>query len=173
MKRYFVLTSLLLLSAASVLYAGGPKSGTFGLGWYSSTAPVGGRVWITPQVGLDIGLGFADKNALSGMSGTSVSDSRVHINVGIPVNVVTTERVNFFIRPGVEYQTNSRLVNGEMKGTTIITADLGAEWFVSDAMSLSVGHGLQFQQFSGSDDWGITALRALSFENLGFHFYFN
>lgn len=173
MKRILLATSMLLILAVPALHAGTPKAGTFGLGWYSSTAPVGGRVWLTPEVGLDIGLGFADKNALTGMTGTTVEDSRVHVNIGIPVNVVTTESVNFFIRPGVEYQTNARMVGTELKAKTIITADLGAEWFVSDRMSLSVGHGLQFEQFSGSDDWGITALRALSFENVGFHFYFN
>ena len=58
----------------------------------------------------------------------------------------------------------------------IITADLGAEWFVTNQFSLSVGHGLQFEQLSDASDdskWGISALRALSFSNVGFHFYFN
>lgn len=158
---------LLLIVSAPTAFAGEPKTGTFGLGWYSPTAPVGGRVWVSPQIGIDIGLGFANDKALGG------PDSRIHVNIGIPVNVVTTEKVNFFIRPGVEYQTNSRLdAAGATTGTTIVTADLGAEWFVSSQFSLSVGHGLSFFQLSGSDDWGITALRALSFDNVGFHFYF-
>ncbi len=168
MKRSIVLSMLLLFTAVPSVFAGEPKPGTFGLGWYSSTAPIGGRVWLSPQIGLDLGLGFANDKALG------TSDSRVHINVGFPVNVVTTEKVNFFIRPGVEFQTNSRNdAAGELTGTTYITADLGAEWFVSEQFSLSVGHGLQVYQISGSDDWGITALRALSFENVGFHFYFD
>jgi hypothetical protein len=55
-----------------------------------------------------------------------------------------------------------------------MTADLGAEWFVTIQFSLTVGHGLQFEQVSGPDDkFGVSALRALSFENVGFHFYFN
>ena len=161
MKRSIIASMLLLSTVVPSLFAGEPKSGTFGLGWYSASAPVGGRVWLTPQVGLDLGLVFANDKA------------RGTINVGFPVNVVTTEKVNFFIRPGVEYQTNSRVDAANAKtGTTIVTADLGAEWFVTEQFSLTVGHGLQFTQLSGSDDWGITALRALSFENVGFHFYF-
>lgn len=168
MKRTILMSMLLLFGAASSLFAGEPKSGTFGLGWYSPSAPVGGRVWLTPQIGLDLGLGFANDKALGS------ADSRVHVNVGFPVNVVTTGTVNFFIRPGVEFQTNSRLdAAGATTGTTIVTADLGAEWFVTEQFSLSAGHGLQLFQVSGSDDWGITALRALSFDNVGFHFYFN
>jgi len=85
-----------------------------------------------------------------------------------------TEKVNFFIRPGVELQTNARTVGTEVKSKMIITADLGVEWFVTDKFSLSAGHGLQFEQLSGPDDkFGVSALRALSFENVGFHFYFN
>lgn len=165
MSILFIL--LAVTAGAPAAFAGQPVAGTFGLGWYSPTAPVGGRVWVSPQIGIDIGLGYANDKALGG------ADSRVHINVGIPVNVVTTEHVNFFIRPGVEYQTNSRLdAAGAMTGTTIVTADLGAEWFVSSQFSLSVGHGLSAFQISGSDDWGITALRALSFDKVGFHFYF-
>jgi len=134
MSILFIL--LAVTAGAPAAFAGQPVAGTFGLGWYSPTAPVGGRVWVSPQIGIDIGLGYANDKALGG------ADSRVHINVGIPVNVVTTEHVNFFIRPGVEYQTNSRLdAAGAMTGTTIVTADLGAEWFVSSQFSLSVGHG--------------------------------
>jgi hypothetical protein len=167
MKRSIVTALFLLVLGVPAAFAGEPKTGTFGLGWYSPTAPVGGRIWVSPQIGIDIGLGFANDKALG------AADSRLHVNVGIPVNVVTTEKVNFFIRPGVEYQTNSRLdAAGSMTGTTIVTADLGAEWFVSDRFSLSAGHGVSVFQLSGSDDWGITALRALSFDNVGFHFYF-
>jgi hypothetical protein len=166
MKRIIntVVVTILMTTAS---FAVSPKPGTFGLGWYSPSAPVGGRVWVNETIALDLGLGFADKNALAS------TDSRLHVNIGIPVTVVTTERVNFFIRPGVELQTNSRVVGTEVKSTTIITADLGAEWFVTDQFSLTAGHGLQFAQVNGSDDWGITALRALSVDNVGFHFYFN
>ena len=168
MKRFFVLGFLGLVMATTSLHATEPKPGTFGLGWYSISAPVGGRVWISPTVGVDLGLGFADKNLLG------TADDRFHINVGIPVNVVKTEKANFFIRPGVEFQTNARIVGTEVKSKIIITADLGVEWFATEKLSLTVGHGLQFEQLSGPDDkFGISALRALSFENVGFHFYFN
>jgi hypothetical protein len=165
MKRLSILALFAILTTS--LSAGEIKPGTFGLGWYSPSAPVGGRVWVTPQIGIDLGLGFADKNFLGG------DKDRFHVNIGIPVNVVETEKVNFFIRPGFEYQSDNRIVAGDVKSTMIITADLGAEWFVTDQFSLSVGHGLQFAQVSGDEDkWGISALRALGFESVGFHFYF-
>jgi hypothetical protein len=168
MKRTIFATMFLLLAAVPSAFSGEIKPGTFGLGWYSPTAPVGGRLWVSPQFGLDLGLGFANDKALG------TTKSRVHVNFGVPVNVVRTEKVNFFIRPGVEYRTNSRVdAENNETGTIFITADLGAEWFVTEQFSLSVGHGLQFYQLDGTSDWGITALRALSFENLGFHFYFN
>jgi len=161
----FVLATVVSLSSPA--HASDHKEGTLGLGWYSSSAPVGGRVWVTPQVGIDIGVGFADKNLLGGDS------SRVHFNIGVPIDVVQTEHANFFIRPGYEFQSNSRVVGSEVKSTSIFTADLGVEWFVTDQFTLSVGHGLQFQQVNGSDNWGFSALRALSVENVGFHFYFS
>jgi hypothetical protein len=169
MKKSILLLAFTIIALSTSLHAADPKAGQFGLGWYSASAPVGGRVWLNEMVGVDIGLGFADKNALNS------DKARFHVNIGVPVNVVRTDEVNFFIRPGIEFQSNSRLVNGETKGTAIITADLGAEWFVTKQFSLSVGHGLQFEQttVSGEDKWGVTALRALGFNNLGFHFYFN
>lgn len=168
MKHVIVLGIIGLIIGATPLQAAEPKAGTVGLGWYSMSAPVGGRIWVSPIVGVDLGLGFADKNVLG------TAKDRFHVNVGIPVNVVMTEKVNFFIRPGVELQTNARTVGTEVKSKMIITADLGVEWFVTEQFSLSAGHGLQFEQLSGPDDkFGVSALRALSFENVGFHFYFN
>jgi hypothetical protein len=161
----FLLAGILLLSSASVAQERNIK---FGLGWYSPSAPIGGRVWVNPAVGIDLGLGYADKNILG------ADDSRVHLNIGVVFNAVRTSEVNFFIRPGVEIQTNARRVGTELKSKMIVTADLGAEWFVTRQLSLSVGHGLQFEQVNDAteDKWGISALRALSFNNVGFHFYF-
>jgi hypothetical protein len=165
MKRYLVLLTLFLTSLAS---AGEHKVGTFGMGWYSASAPIGGRVWVAPNIGVDLGLGFADKKFLG------AADDRIHVNIGLPIDLVQTQTVNFFVRPGFELQTNSRSVAGEVKSTAIITADFGAEWFVSEQFSLSVGHGLEFRQLSGTEDnWGLAGLRALGFENVGFHFYFH
>jgi hypothetical protein len=164
MKRTLVALALFL---TSLVNAAEHKVGQFGMGWYSPSAPIGGRVWVSPMVGIDLGIGFADKNALGS------ANDRFHVNIGIPVDLVQTASVNFFVRPGVELQTNSRTVAGELKSTAIITADFGAEWFVSDQFSLSAGHGLEFSQVSGPEDkWGITGLRALGFESVGFHFYF-
>ena len=166
MKKIYAAVLAILIST-SVFAQSGPK---FGLGWYSMSAPVGGRLWVNPVVGIDLGLGFADKNLLG------ADKDRFHVNAGIVFNAVKAGNANFFIRPGVELQSNGRVVGGETKSKLIVTADLGVEWFATEQFSLSVGHGLQFEQLSDpSDDskWGISALRALSFSNVGFHFYFN
>jgi len=164
-KASIFIVTIFLLNVMAL--AGEHRAGTFGLGWYSSSAPIGGRVWVSPQIGVDIGLGYADKKSVG------AANDRIHFNIGIPVDVVQTEHVNFFIRPGFELQTNSRTVGTEVKSTSIITADLGVEWFVTEQFTLSAGHGLQVAQVAGSDDWGVSALRALSFDNIGFHFYFS
>jgi len=98
-----------------------PKPGTFGLGWDPISAPVGGRIRVSPIVGVDLSLGFADKNVLG------TANDRFYINVGIPVNVVLTEKVSFFIRPGVEFQTYAQTVGSKVKSKLILTADLGAD----------------------------------------------
>ena len=169
MKRILFIPLLTFLLASSLSFAQS-NNARFGLGWYSMSAPVGGRVLINNTVGIDLGIGYADKNVLG------TTDDRFHVNVGVLFNAVKAGDVNFFIRPGVEFQTNARIVGNELKSKIIVTADLGAEWFVTKQLSLSVGHGLQFEQVSDATDdskWGISALRALSFSNVGFHFYFN
>jgi len=166
MRRIY-LALLAVLFSTSVFAQSGPK---FGLGWYSTSAPIGGRLWFNPAVAVDLGIGYADKNFLRS------TEDRFHLNAGVVFNAVKAGDANFFIRPGIEFQSNGRTVGTETKSKLIVTADLGVEWFVTDQFSLSVGHGLQFEQLSDpSDDskWGIAALRALSFSNVGFHFYFN
>ena len=163
---FSLLTFFILLSTIS--FAGEHKQGTIGLGWYSASAPVGGRYWVSPNIGIDLGLGYADKNVLAS------TDSRFHVNIGAIIDVVQTDQANFFIRPGIEMQTNARTdAKGKQASKMIISADLGAEYFLTGNLSLSYGHGLQIEQISGSDDLGISALRALGADKLGFHFYFN
>ncbi len=109
MKHAIVLGIICLMIGATPLQAAEPKAGTIGFGWYSMSAPVGGRIWVSPMVGVDLGFGFADKNVLG------ATTDRFHFNLGFPVNVVKTEKVNFFIRPGVELKTNARTVGTEVK----------------------------------------------------------
>lgn len=166
-KISLIIFSVLVLSTS--IYSQKTDQPTFGLGWYSTSAPIGGRLLFN-NVGIDLGLGYASKDLLG------TDDDRFHVNVGVVFYPVKKGNVSFFIRPGLELQTGARKVGTETKSKMIITADLGAEWFVTDQFSLSVGHGLQFEQLSsttGDDKWGISALRALSFNNVGFHFYFN
>ena len=170
MKQILFMPLIMLMLASSLSFAQEHNNTRLALGWYSPSAPVGGRILLNNNVGIDLGLGYADKNFLG-----STKD-RFHVNLGVLFNAVKTGQVNFFIRPGVELQTNARTVGSETKSKLIVTADLGAEWFVTDHLSLSVGHGLQFEQVSDPTDdskWAISALRALSFSNVGFHFYFN
>jgi hypothetical protein len=131
MKKIYIAILALLISTSAFAQSG-PK---FGLGWYSMSAPVGGRLWVSPVIGIDLGLGYADKKLLG------ADNDRFHLNAGIVFNAVKAGDANFFIRPGIELQSNGRTVGSETKSKLIVTADLGVEWFVSEQILLSVGHG--------------------------------
>src|SRR5512137_2050796 len=101
MKRVIFMTLVMIIAVFSSLQAGQHKAGQFGLGWYSMTAPVGGRVWISEMVGIDLGLGYADKNVVGG------DDAHFNLNLGVPIDIVQTEKVNLFVRPGFEFQSDN------------------------------------------------------------------
>ena len=55
MKRILFIPLLTFLLASSLSFAQS-NNARFGLGWYSMSAPVGGRVLINNTVGIDLGL---------------------------------------------------------------------------------------------------------------------
>lgn len=170
-KATIALVSALLL--LPTLASAKDMTGKFGIGYYVSDAPVGLRYWMTPKVGLDIGLGL-DMTDLGDESATSY-----FFEVGIPYVVVGTERANFFIRPGVAFGILDDRVYGS--GTvddtwTDITITLapGAEVFFGDNFSLEASHGIGIQILSPPEGDSLTNVSTFGagVSELGFHFYF-
>ena len=60
MKRILFIPLLTFLLASSLSFGQEHSKTRFGLGWYSMSAPVGGRVLINNKVGIDLGLGYAE-----------------------------------------------------------------------------------------------------------------
>ncbi len=117
MKKALFIPLIAFLLASSLSFAQEHNKIRVGLGWYSTSAPIGGRILFNNNIGVDLGLGYADKNFLGS------NEDRFHVNVGVLFNAVKTGPVNFFIRPGVELQTNARTVGSETKSKLIVTAD--------------------------------------------------
>ncbi len=86
MLRKLQFTLLMLLMASPALKAAAHKPGSFGVGWYSFDAPIGGPLWVLPNIGVDLGVGF-DK------TGFSNDKTNVVFDMGVPFDVVQTEKV--------------------------------------------------------------------------------
>jgi len=160
-------------------------TGKYGLGYFSSDAPVGGRIWATPELGIDVGIGFESVDIWEGSDKTSATS--FWFEIGFPYVVVNTERANFFVRPGLLFgQLDDRVYGfgGLDEKWTTMTFSLapGAEVFFGDHFSLEAGHGIAIDMQKYPDDpvygdrAGESETRIRTFGEgisyLGFHFYF-
>lgn len=170
-KATIALVSALLL--LPTLASAKDMTGKFGLGYYVSDAPVGIRYWVTPKVGLDLGVGFEMKDL------GSENANSFWFDVGIPYIVVGTERANLFVRVGATIGILDDRVYGSGtldKTWTDVVASLapGAEVFIGDNFSLEASHGIGFEFKSPPE--GDSLFNVKTFGNgissLGFHFYF-
>lgn len=112
MKKLLLL--LVLFPAAAAWGQEAPpseKPNRFGLGLvFNDRASIGARVWFSPKVGLDVALGLQGRRVLDITD--SVQPPRTHttlldlnFDLGIPVNVLQREKVNFIVRPGFGMRT--------------------------------------------------------------------
>jgi len=149
-------------------------TGKWGLGYFSSDAPVGVRYWVNEKVGVDVGLGF-DNTDLGDESAMSF-----WFEIGAPYVLMGTERANFFFRPGLVYASLDDRVygSGTLDDTwTNITIKLtpGAEVFFGEHFSLEAAHGITIDLMSPPGDGDSSTnfgTGAYSITQLGFHFYF-
>jgi hypothetical protein len=157
--------------------------GKFGLGYWTGDAPVGGRYWVTPQVGVDIGLGYMSHDGYTSASGDKESAAEFYFEIGVPYVAIDTDRANLLVRPGFQYGS----IDGRLWGygtddkisEMIISITPCAEVFFGDHFSLTAGHGIQIQMISWPDatgypDENYTNIRTFGdgVTNIGFHFYF-
>ncbi len=161
MKKILFFTVALCLVASSAVFAH-DVTGRIGLGFVSSDAPIGGRYWLNEKLGLDAGIGFTSMDTGNDTNTTFV------INAGLPIVLQRmNDRVNFYIRPGLEYTS---LENGS---TMDISGDLEFEVFVTDDFSVSASHGVAVMIVSPDQGDSRTnfGTRGANWTNFGFHYY--
>jgi len=175
-------TALLVLPA---LASAKDMTGRMGLGFNLSDAPIGIRYWFSPNVGLDVGVGYESKDL------GSENASNFFAEAGLPYIVYGTEHANLFVRVGAQVGIiDDRTVAGglgldDTRTQLDVTIGPGAEVFLGDNFSLQASHGIGFRYTqlpsayadtptpgAGED----TSLDFATFGNsvteLGFHFYF-
>ena len=154
MKRILFITLALCLVAGSASATDMGKR--FGLGFNNGLGreiadstgivsipgtPIGGRYWLSPKVGFDIGFGISVDD-----DGTDTSTSWA-ISGGLPINVIDVgDRVNFNFLPWVQYTSVDA---GKDTNTYFdIVAGLEFEVFVTKDLSVSASHGVAFEMYS-------------------------
>jgi len=180
-----IVTLLAVLAVSSVIAAPSHATdlkGKWGLGYQRELAPVGARFWLSPKVGLDLGVGFqsvSDDNSVVGEKGTSFA-----FDIGMPYVLASSGNTNFWIRPGVTFASvpNDYLdgVGNRVDNSASIfwvSGDLGVEHFFSDNFSLQAAHGVVFKDYDpGSDQAGTKystfETEAFGISSIGFHYYF-
>jgi len=109
-KRLTLLTLVALLVAPAFSNAK-DMTGKYGLGYFTTDAPIGFRYWATPKLGIDVGVGFKSDAAWVGEY-DETEDRTVYsketassfwFEVGFPYVVVATDQVNFWVRPGFQF----------------------------------------------------------------------
>jgi hypothetical protein len=151
-----------------------------GLGFHNTEAPVGVRWWLSGEkVGIDLGLGFEstpsdifdDENLMSW-----------GLDVGVPFVLHSWERMHVLFRPGLLYQSQEvestappEAFDTENLTTLNLAAEIEAEVFLADNVSVSASHGLRWRSINppGSGD-NLTSFGTIgrNFTNVGFHVYF-
>jgi hypothetical protein len=195
MKKVLLTLALAALAIPAAAHAERDLTGKVALGYWNADAPIGGRYVVSPNVAIDLGLGFAQAYLSDDPTTTTVGDDKknlqLHIAAGVPLTLVRRDRVNFFVRPGVLFRfiptynqaTVSDPYEKKTETETEITGILGAEWFATDDLSFSVGHGLKLTNTKGvsANDFTtgdlksqsiLSGLEAIDITSVGFHFYF-
>jgi hypothetical protein len=196
MKRLLA-TTLAALAAIAALAAapaaaqeGQAPHRSVGLGFRTSEAPIGGRWWVAPTWGVDLGLGVgADRLAAQiDTDGNFTVDREVEdtlfrwgLDAGMPWSVWRWSGVRTNLRPGVAfYQEDDAgefTLNGVKARRTTLQASLGleVELFIGRNVSLSASHGLEFRRSKldvagAAGQWSFESAGS-DFAALGFHVY--
>jgi len=165
MKKILFITCVLGLMASSAYAHDTAKR--FGLGFVSSSSPIGFRYWFGPKLGLDVGVGFS----VDDDGGDSFTDWS--ISAGLPINLLQVgDRVNMHLLPWVQYTS---LDFGDETGSVVdLVAALEMEVFVTNDFSLSASMGVDFEMFSPPGDvdseTDISSF-GTSLTEFGFHYY--
>lgn len=173
MKRLICMVAIALAASASSALAQ-PMHYSGGLGFHRTQAPIGLRWWLSGQkIALDAGVGFGSQD----LGDETISNWA--IDIGLPIALKTWDRVHFMVRPGILYQSFEDFVTAPVFDTdneTVMTilAELEAEVFLAENMSVSASHGIGIVNtnpaFGGESttDWSTFGD---NFTEVGFHVY--
>jgi len=188
MKRLFfaaafiVLTSLASAPAVRAeMPAGEHRDGA--IGFHDVEAPIGIRWWLGGQkIGIDLGFGYGTTPATSR---TDETLSHWAIEAGVPFVMHSWDRAHVLFRPGLLYQSEEIDTSlgpppapfATDSGTLLdVTAELEAEVFIVQNISVSASTGLRFHSEnppSGFPDVPSTFdTIGRNFTDVGFHVYF-
>jgi hypothetical protein len=146
MKKILFFTCVMAMIATTAFAHDTTKR--LGLGFISTSSPIGIRYWFSPKIGLDIGAGI-NVNDNAGGSGEKATDWA--ISGGLPINLITIgDRVNLHFLPWVQY-SNIDLIDDTASQFDIVAA-LEFEVFVTKDLSVSASHGFDFQMYSPPGD---------------------
>jgi len=158
LKRFLVVAALAFLFVPATSHAV-DHSKQWALGYFFDDAPIGVRYMMSPKLGLDFGLGYSTEEGPDFSStdpGATSSNGQFTFEIGVPYNLVKTDRADFFVRPSFAmttvpyYLDNGTSISSESATDTRFGVMLGAEWHATDNLSLSFGHG--FGVASGHGD---------------------
>jgi len=195
MRRILFALAVSLLVLPGLSFAETDKSGKVAIGYWSPEAPLGVRYQMSQKAGLDLGIGFAQDaigdDPTTVAAGDEKKNLQLNLEAGVPLTLIQRDHVNFFFRPGILFQfiptynrpTVADPYDKKSETDVAISAILGAEWFATDDLSLSVGEGIQYvstkgvfanELTTGDQDSStlINGLQALDITRIGFHFYF-
>lgn len=172
MKRlipFLMIVLVATLTGTTVLAQNAHRA--IGLGFHDSVAPIGIRYWLAGQkVAIDVGVGIESQDA----GDESLLDFA--FDFGVPIMARSWDRVHFLVRPGLQYVSNQVLLLGEKEraSTLQILAELEAELFLANNMSVSASHGLSITNTSPPGD-GDSSMEFRTFgrnlTEIGFHVY--
>lgn len=166
----------MLLAFALVVVSAAPSfaaKGTFGLGYFRPEAPVGGRIWFSEKLGVDLGVGFDDVSPDGGTSRNSFV-----FDAGVPIVAAEAGNAKFFFRPGITFASSPSPVPADADNKTSqtwVSGSAGVEYYFTDHFSLQAAHGIVYKSVDPdlaggkytelvSEDFGISSI--------GFHYYF-
>lgn len=187
MKRLFLVTacSFALAAVATVAFAAPPDAmhASGGVGFHDSSAPLGVRWWLASQkVGIDVGLGLS-----STPSSIDPKEKEMGwaLDLGVPFVMHSWEGAHVLFRPGVLYKSEEVGFDAdpgagfqfdtEKQTNLAVQAELEAEVFLRDNVSVSASHGIAFETFDpgfGADSQSSFRTLGNNFTNIGFHVYF-
>jgi hypothetical protein len=188
MKRSYLAAacSLVLVAAATTAFAAAPDAmhARGGLGFHNSVAPIGLRWWLSGEkVGIDVGLGITSTPANVDPDEKEMGWA---FEAGVPFVMHSWDAVHVLFRPGLLYQsqevgfdadpgTSGIQFDTENQTRFSVAAEIEAEVFLRDNVSVSASHGLAWETFDpgfGADSESSFGTFGNNFTNIGFHVYF-